>query len=83
MPDLAPTAVILAELVRNHKHEVWLFNEYNAVDWARKRVISQLIPEKFYKSLSSQIIGFAKVTRLQILTHLIPEYAELEDKDIQ
>ena len=26
MPDLAPTAAILAELVKNHKHEVRLFN---------------------------------------------------------
>ena len=42
-----------------------------------------MILEKYYKSLSSQIIGFAKVTCLQILTHLITKYAELEDNDIQ
>ena len=46
MPDLAPTAAILSKLVRNHKHGVCLFNEYNTVDWAFKRVISQLIPDK-------------------------------------
>ena len=39
--------------------------------------------EKYYKSLSSQIIGFAKFTCIQILTHLITEYVELEDDDIQ
>ena len=39
--------------------------------------------EKYYNSLSSQIIGFAKVTCLQILTNLITEYAELEDNKIQ
>ena len=48
-----------------------------------KKVISNFIPEKYYKSLSSQIIGFAKVTSLQVLTHLITEYTELEDDDIQ
>ena len=39
--------------------------------------------ENFYKSLSSRIIGFAKVTSLDILTHLISEYAELEEENIQ
>ena len=47
-PDPVPTAAILAELVKNHKHKVRLFNKYNAVYRACKRVISQLIPEKFY-----------------------------------
>ena len=42
-----------------------------------------MIPEKFYKSLSIRIIGFAKVTSLDILTCLITEYAELEEEDIQ
>ena len=83
MPNPAPTVAILSELVRTHKHEVRLFYEYHAVDRACKKVISKLIPEKFYKSLSSRSIGFAKVTSLEILTHLISEYAELEEKDIQ
>ena len=83
MPDPAPTAAIFSELVRTHKHEVRLFNEYHAVDRACNKVISQLIPEKYYKSLSSRIISFAKVTSLQILTRLITKYAELEDNDIQ
>ena len=42
-----------------------------------------MIPEKYYNSLSSSIIGFAKVTSLQILTLLITEYAELENDAIQ
>ena len=83
MPDPAPTAAILSELVRTHKHEVRLFNEYHAVNRACKKVISKLIPQKFYKSLSSLIIGYAKVTSLKITTHLISEYAELEEEDIQ
>ena len=75
-PD--PTAAILSELVRMHKHEMRLFNEYHAVNRVCKKVISKLIPEKFYKSLLIHIIGFTKVTRLKILTHLITEYAGLE-----
>ena len=80
MPNLAPTAVILSKLVRTHKHKFCLFH---AVNWAWKKVISQFIPDKYYNSLSSCIIGFTKVTSLQILTHLITEYTELEDDDIQ
>ena len=83
MPNPAPTAAILSELVRTHKHEVCLFNEYHTIDRACKKVISKLIPQKFYKSLLSCIIGFTKVTSLEILTHLIYEYAELEEEDIQ
>ena len=60
-----------------------LFNKYHVVDRACKKVISKLILEKFYKSLLSCIIVFAKVTSLKILTHLIFEYAELEEEDIQ
>ena len=83
MPDPAPTAAVLSELVRTHKHEVRLFNEHHAVDRVCKKVIYKLIPQKFYKSLSSGIIGFAKVTSLEILRNLISEYAELEEEDIQ
>ena len=82
MPDPAPTAAIFSELVRTHKHEVRLFNKYYAVNVCKKG-ISRLIPEKFYKFLSSCIIGFAKVTSLKILTHLITEYAELKEEDVQ
>ena len=83
MPDPAPAAAILSKLARTHKHRVRLFNDYHAVDRAGKKVISELIPEKFYKSLSSRIIGFAKVTSLEILTHLITKYAELEKEDLE
>ena len=47
------------------------------------KVISKLILEKSFKSLSSRIIGFAKVTSLEILTHLITENTELEEEDVQ
>ena len=64
-------------------HEVPLFNEYHSVDRTCKKVISNSIPEKLYKSLSSSIIGFAKVTILKILTHQISKYTELKEEDIQ
>ena len=83
MPEPAPTAAILSELVRTHKHEVRLFNEYHDVDRACKKVVSELISQKFYKSLSSRIIGYVKVTSLEIMTHLISECAKLEEEDIQ
>ena len=83
MPNPASTDVILSELVRTNKHEVHLFKEYHAVDRVCKKFISKMIPEKLYKSLSSHIIGFAKVTSLEILTHLITKYAELKEEDVQ
>ena len=76
-------AVFLSKLVRTHKHEVCLFNEYPVVDSSCKKVISKLIPHKFYKSLSIRIIGFTEVTSLEILTRLITKYAEIEEEDVQ
>ena len=73
MPNPAPTAAIFSELVITHKHGVHLFIEYYAVNCAFKKVIIKLIPERIYKSLLSRIIGFAKVTSLEILTHLITD----------
>ena len=75
MPDPAPTAAIFPKIVRTHKHEDGLFNEYHVVDRVCKIFISQIIPEKHYKFLSSQVIGFEKVKKIQILTHLITKYA--------
>ena len=83
MPDPAQTAAIFSELVRTHKHKVCLFKEYHAVDQACKKFISQLILEKYYNYPSNLIISFAKVTCLQILTHLITKYSELKDDDLQ
>ena len=42
-----------------------------------------MIPENYYNSLSSRIIGFEKVTSLDILTHLTTKYAELKDEYVQ
>ena len=81
MPDPDPTAAFFSELVRTHKHKVCLFKKYHAVYCACKKVISKLILEKFYKHLLSHIIGFPKVTSLEILTHLITKYAELEEEE--
>ena len=64
IPDPSPTAAIFSELVITHKIKVRLFKEYHAVDRTCKKFIIKLIPEKFYKSLLSRIIGFAKVTSL-------------------
>ena len=64
IPNPAPTAAILSKLIRTHKHEVCLFNEYHAVDRSCKKVTSKIILQKFYKSLSSCIIGLAKVTSI-------------------
>ena len=73
IPEPAPTAAIFPDIVRTHKHEVRLFSKYHTVDCACKKVMSKFIPQKFYKSLSSRIIGLSKVTSLEIITHLITE----------
>ena len=48
-----------------------------------QEIHKQVYLKKFYKTLSSRTICFAKVTSLEILTRLITEYAELEEEDVQ
>ena len=81
MPDPAQTAAIFRNR-QNPQAKSSLFIEYYVVYRVCKEVTSQLISEKYYKYLSSRIIGFGKVTCLQILTYLITKYAELKDNDI-
>ena len=83
IPNPAPAAAVISTIVREHKEDMRVWKEYNMTDKACKKVVHALIPEKFYKSLSSRIVGFTKVTCLEILTHLITEYGTLEDPDIQ
>ena len=79
----APSAAIINALGRDHKNDQRILNEYHVVDKAFKKIFQKLIPEKFQKSLASSVIGFSNGKCLQILTHLITKYAELEDKDVQ
>jgi len=83
IPTQAPSASVLAILVRDHKNNAWSFNEYHAVDKVCKKLIQKLIPEKFYKFIASCLIGLSKVTCLTTLIHLITEYAEFDDDTIQ
>ena len=56
----------------------------NTTQWTRPvRKSFRSLYLKIYKSLASRLIGFSKVTCLTILTHLITEYAELDDDTVQ
>ena len=80
MPDQAPTPAIFSELVRTHKHEVCLFNEYHTGDRACKKVISKSTREKFYKCLSIRIIGFLKSQVSKFLLTSSPRTLNLKNK---
>ena len=47
IPTPVPSAAALTILVRDHKNNVRVFNEYHAVEKACKKVIQKLIPENF------------------------------------
>lgn len=83
IPSPVPTAAALIIIVWDHKNDLRVFNEYHALEKACKKVIQELIPENFYKLLTSHLINFTKVTCLTILTHLSTEYAKLDDDVIQ
>ena len=46
--DLAPTAVVILELVRDYAENLRLWREYNNVDRAIKMVIKTIVPKLYF-----------------------------------
>jgi len=73
----------ISVLKTNHDEQLRIWRLHNAVEKACKKVISVLIPERFYRTLKNRYTQFANVTTLTILTHLLTEYGQLSDQAVQ
>jgi len=68
---------------KKHKTEKNEFIIYEAVNAAWKKILQHLVPPKCYESLGSRVTGFKRVSFLTIFSHILTEYGELEDHEIQ
>lgn len=82
MPDPPPTAAVIGVITREHTEALRVFNEYKNVDKACKKVITNIIPEIYYKTLKNRYTGYTSSSTLQILTHLWTEYGEISEDDV-
>ena len=83
LPDPAPAAAVIGTLTRQHAEDLRVFNEFNCVDKACKKVLAGLVPDAYFRSFKNKYTGYANVTCLTILTHLWETYGALQDYEVQ
>ena len=81
IPNPPPSAAVIGVLTREHSEQLRVFTKYHNVDKACKKVITNLIPEIYYKTLKNRYTGFSGNSTLEILTHLWTTYGELSEDD--
>ena len=81
--DPPPTAAVIGVITREHTEALRVFNEYKNVDKACKKVITNICPEIYYKTLKNRYTGYTGSSTLQILTHLWTEYGEISEDDVR
>ena len=77
------TCLQISALKSNHDELIRIWRLHNTVGVFCNKVISVLIPERFYQTLKNRYTQFANVTPLTIITHLLKEYGQLFDQAVQ
>jgi hypothetical protein len=69
------TASLMAELTRLHRDATKVYCTYHNVDQAIKKLILKAFDNEYLNALSSEVVGYANCTSLDLLTHLLTFYA--------
>jgi hypothetical protein len=69
------TAAVIAELTRLHREATQVYRIYHNVDQAIKKLIIEAFDDAYINALLDEVVGYAKCTSLDILTHLLTYYA--------
>jgi hypothetical protein len=69
------TAAVIAETTRLHREATQVYSTYHNLDQAIKKIIIESFNDAYLNALSDEIVGYAKCTSLQLLTHLLTYYA--------
>jgi hypothetical protein len=77
------TAAQIIETNRLHKSATNTFQTYHAVDHALRKLLIAATPEVYIRSIKDPLIGFGRVTTLDILTHLRTTYGEISPEDLE
>jgi hypothetical protein len=77
-----PTAAILHVRMENHRNSLRNFHMYRNTDLALKQQLLQACPATFFETLRHPDFGFARVSTLQLLTHLHTTYGKVSPTDI-
>jgi hypothetical protein len=76
------TAPVIAETTWLHKEATQVHRTYHNVDQAIKKLIIESFDDAYLNALSDEIMGYAKCTSLQLLTHLLTYYAMIAPTEL-
>jgi hypothetical protein len=76
------TASVIAETTRLHREATQVYRAYHNVYQAIKKLIIESFDDAYLNALSDKIVGYAKCTSLQLLTHLLTYYAMIAPTEL-
>jgi hypothetical protein len=75
-------AAVIAETTRLHRKATQVYRTYHNVDQAIKKLIIESFNDAYRNALSDEIVGYANCTSLQLLTHLLTNYAMIAPTEL-
>jgi hypothetical protein len=76
------TAAQFSEANRAHTEAIRVYRTYNNVDQAFKKLIKYVFKDQFLNALSDKVLGYANRTSLDLLTHLLTNYAMIAPTEL-
>jgi hypothetical protein len=79
IPAGNPTGAIISATIRNHTEALRIWRLYNNVDKALKQQLIRAVTRMYIRTLEDPHIGFANVTTLMLLQHLLTTYGRITE----
>jgi hypothetical protein len=76
------TAAVIAETTRLNRQATQVYRTCHNVDQAIKKLIIESFDDAYINALSDKIVGYANCTSLQLLTHLLTNYAMIAPNEL-
>jgi hypothetical protein len=76
------TAAVIVETTRLHREATQVYRTYHNVDQAIKKLIIKLFDDAYLNALSDEIACSPNCTSLQLLTHLLTNYAMIAPTEL-
>ena len=73
----------IAEIENIHRESLRIYNECQKVGKALKKQLLEAVDDVYFRSLRSNLYGYANVTVLDLLTHLYTTYGNITPHELQ
>jgi hypothetical protein len=76
------TAAVIANTTRLHREATQVYCTYHNVDQAIKKLTIESFDDAYLNAPSDEIVGYAKCTSIQLLTHLLTYCATIAPTEL-